>query len=141
MWRKGLTFTIQLRKSYENCRKINKKTAGGKRKALCRLLQNAGEQDVIDTLEQVFDVAERNDWIHGVILNPNGDFSRLTRFRVHHDKDPMLVENTRLDLGISQFDEFYQAYAEFENIVDSTFGVNVSVCDDYIRKLQEDNGN
>ena len=124
----------------ENCHKINKKTAGIKRKVLCRLLHKAGEQDVIDALDQVFDVAERNDWIHGTILNPDGDFSRLTRFRVYHDKDPILVENSILDLGISRFDEFYPAYAKFENVIKSTLGVSVSVCDDYIKKLQEDNG-
>ena len=125
----------------ENCRKINGKTAGVKRRKLCRLLHKAGRQDVIAALNQVFDVAERNDWIHGVILNPDGDFSRLTRFRVYHNKDPMLVENTILDLDISRFDEFYQAYHEFENIVDSAFGVSVAVCNDYMVKLQEDTGN
>ena len=123
----------------ENCHKINKKTAGTKRKVLCRLLHKGGKQDVIDALDQVFDVAERNDWIHGTILNPDGNFSRLTRFRVYHDKDPILVENSILDLGIS-FCEFYQAYAKFENVIESTFGVSVSVCNDYIKKLQEDNG-
>ena len=125
----------------ENCHKINKKTAGIKRKVLCRLLHKDGEQDVIDALDQVFDVAERNDWIHGTILNPDGDFSRLTRFRVYHDKDPILVENSILDLDISRFDEFYPAYDKFKNVIESTFGVSVSVCNDYIKKLQEDNGN
>ena len=121
----------------ENCRKINIKTAGGKRKILSCLFRNAGKQDVISALDRVFDVAERNDWIHGHILNPNGDFSRLTRFRVHHDKDPILVENTPMDLDISPFDEFYEAYKEFESIVESTLGVSVSVCNDYIIKLQQ----
>ena len=126
----------------ENCRKINTKTAGVKRKELRRLLCKDGRQDVIDALDQVFDVAERNDWLHGVILNPDRDYSRLTRFRVYHEKNTISsVENTPVDLDISPFDEFYQAYDKFGNIVDSTFGVSISVCDDYIRKLQEDNGN
>ena len=132
----------------ENCRKINKKTAGGKRKVLYHLLHKAGRQDVIDALDQVFDVAERNDWvaerndwIHGTILNPDGNFSRLTRFRVYYDKDSILVENSILDLDISRFDEFYPAYDKFKNVVENTFGVSVSVCNDYIKKLQEDNGN
>lgn len=124
----------------ENCRKINPMTAKPKRKALCRLLREKDRQDVIDALDQVFDVAERNDWIHGTILNPDGNFSRFTRFRVYPNKDLILVKNSILDLDISQFDEFYQAYGKFENVIESTFGVSVSVCNDYIKKLQEDNG-
>ena len=123
----------------ENCRKINPMTAEPKRKALCRLLREKDRQDVIDALDKVFDVAERNNWIHGVILNPAGDFSLLIRFRVPRDKTRSPIV-TILDLDISPFDEFYQAYHEFEKIVGRSFSIDVSVCDDYIKKLQEDNG-
>ena len=120
----------------ENCRKINKKTAGGKCKVLRGLLQNAGKQDVIDALDQVFDVAERNDWIHGGILNPDGDFCRLTLFRVHHNKNTIVVKNCPVDLSKSPFDEFYQVCTDFEKIVESTFAISRSDGDDYIKKLQ-----
>ena len=123
----------------ENCRKINPMTAEPKRKALCRLLREKDRQDVIDALDEVFDVVKRNDWIHGVILNPAGDYSRLIRFRMPRGKDS-LPKVTPVDLDISPFKGFYQAYHEFEKIVGSAFGITVSVCDDYIKKLQEDNG-
>ena len=132
MYMEVVIWKLSEREPIENCRQINKKTAGQKCKELRRLLKSAGRQGVIDALERVFEVAERNHWIHGVILNPNGDFSRLTRFRVHCGK----VTNTDIDLG-KPFKEFYQAYGTFEKVVESTLGISISVCNDYIDSCQQ----
>ena len=126
------------RNAIDNCHKINKnkKTAGLKRDELRRLLKSAGQQDVIDALDRVFKKAERNDWIHGVILNPDGNFSRFTRFRVHYNKNTFAVKNCPVNLTKSPFDKFYQVCDDFEKIVERTFGISRSVYNDYIIELQ-----
>jgi nicotinamide mononucleotide adenylyltransferase len=66
------------RAAKENCRLVNPKTAGQKKVMLENLLLDKGLKEANDALQEVFSVADRNGWIHGHILNPNQDFSRLT---------------------------------------------------------------
>ena len=64
-----------------SCQNVNRLTSGEKRHRLTPLLERVSP-DAVSALDHLFDVAGRNDWIHGVVLNPHGDHSRLTRFRV-----------------------------------------------------------
>ena len=122
----------------DNCLRINKMTAGKKRDELRSLLESQGHTDIIAALDRVFCVAERNDWIHGHILNPNGDFSLLTRLRVRHNKGCIIVSNEQITPSETPFDEFYAAYGAFEHIVSNTLDVDVNVGNEYIRRLQTD---
>ena len=118
-----------------NCREINKLTSGRKHKRLIQLLKDVAPE-AVTALERVFEVAERNDWVHGVVLNPCGDFSLLTRFRVH--SNPFTVENTPIDFNSSPFQEFYEAYQRFERALDCALGVKTIVlCNEYLRAVQQ----
>jgi len=116
-----------------NCREINTLTSGAKHERLTELLKDVSPEAML-ALHRVFSVAERNDWIHGVVLNPRGDFSVLTRFRVR--KSPLKVENTPIDFG-GPFQEFYEAYGLFTEAVDRLLGIDArAVCDEYLGAVQ-----
>ena len=118
-----------------NCREINPLPNGVKRQRLTRLLKDVSPE-AVSTLRHVFDVAERNDWIHGVVLNPRGDLSVLTRFRVY--RNPFRVENTPIDFTASPFHEFYEAYRQFEKTVDSALGIDTkAMCNEYLIAVQQ----
>ena len=119
-----------------NCRAINKLASGAKRGRLTPLLKSESPEAVA-ALDHLFSVAERNDWVHGVVLNPNGDFSVLTRFRAYSNHEPFRVENVRIDFDSSPFQDFYEAYQRFEREVDRSLGLNtVGMCNQYIRAVQ-----
>ncbi|RZU03141.1 hypothetical protein EV670_1174 [Rivibacter subsaxonicus] len=114
----------------ENCKSINVLKAGRKKERLKKLLDEIGNVDAGNALVEVFDVADRNGWIHGHILNPNGDFSRLTRLRVEVKGPSFYVTNTVV--RTDSFDPFYEAYASFEQ----KSGITKAQCDEYIRLVQ-----
>lgn len=117
-----------------NCQRINKLPSGAKHQRLTQLLMVVSPE-AATALDRVFDVAKRNDWVHGVVLNPGRDFSVLTRFRVH--RNPFKVENTPIDFNGS-FHEFYEAYGQFEQSADRALGIDtIAVCDEYIRAVQQ----
>jgi hypothetical protein len=117
----------------DNCKKINKLTAGVKKKKLAALLEKNSEQEKLNSLNNVFEVADRNDWIHGHILNPKGDFSQLTRLRVIVGSDSLEVSNTPIDGSNSSFDDFYSAWADFQNII----ALSVDECNEYLINIQK----
>ena len=121
------------RSAKENCKDVNlKKTAGEKKEILKKLLSKKHLMDAYSALEKVFAVADRNGWIHGHVLNPNGDFSRLTRLRVQLDGDNLKVDNTTIDVSVSPFLTFYEAFGEFE----AKSGISREKCNEYIALLQ-----
>ncbi len=116
-----------------DCREINKLASGRKRQRLTPLLMDESPE-AVTALNRVFDVAERNDWVHGVVLNPRGDFSVLRRFRVH--RDPLKVENTPIDFD-RPFEKFYEAYEQFGQAVDCALGIDTrAMCNEYLRAVQ-----
>lgn len=120
------------RSAKENCLEINTKTAGQKKKILQDLLQSIGQHEECDALEAVFDVADRNGWLHGHILNPNGDFSVLTRLRIERNGNSFTITNTPISFDTSPFEAFYLVYGQFELKLKLT----KDRCDQYIRDLQ-----
>lgn len=86
---------------------------------------------ILGKLQAVFDAAERNDWIHGHILNPDGDFTRLTRLRI--DTKSKTITNSPIVFSPSPFDGFYAAYGEFQ----AALGITIDECNDYIAKIQK----
>lgn len=85
---------------------------------------------ILGKLQVVFDTAERNDWMHGHILNPNGDFSKLTRLRINTKSGA--VTNETINFSVSPFEGFYKAFEEFRSVI----GITVAECNDYIEKIQ-----
>ena len=117
-----------------NCQEINRHSSGVKHERLIGLLKDVAPE-AETALHRVFDIAERNDWVHGVVLNPRGDFTVLTRFRVY--KNPFKVENTPIHFSSSPFQEFYEAYQEFEKAADYSLGVSTkALSDEYLRAVQ-----
>ena len=134
MMMEGLIWHLRCTSPITNCREINGLPTAVKRQKLTTLLKNRSPE-AVTALDRVFDVAERNDWIHGVVLNPRGDFAVLTRFRVH--RSPFKVSNTRIDMNES-FDEFHDAYRVFHQSVDSALGIDtVAICDAYLQAVQQ----
>lgn len=115
-----------------NCEQVNGLTAGKKRQRLSQIYQTNGATAKLAALDDLFDVAERNDWIHGHILNPNGDFSVLTRLRVKINRGVMDVSNTPIQFTANQFQPFYDAYQQFLDECD----VTIEEANQYIRDLQ-----
>ncbi len=117
----------------ENCQKINKLTAGVKKNRLSNLLIENGLTDANNALGEFFEVAERNNWVHGHILNPNGDFSKLTRLRITTDDAGIVVNNIPVTYDHTSFEEFYESWEKFRQ----EFNLEKAECDQYILKIQE----
>jgi hypothetical protein len=116
----------------DNCKLVNLKTAGKKKAILAELLLGSGQQEVHDALQEVFSVADRNGWIHGHVLNPNGDFSRLTRLRIEKRGADLIVNNSTISFDLSPFELFYEAYGKFE----AKSQISKGMCNEYIDSLQ-----
>lgn len=118
-----------------NCKKINGLTSGRKRQCLTPLLERHASPEAVAALDHVFNVAERNDWIHGVVLNPGWDYTMMTRFRVY--SQPFRVENKPITIKENMFEDFYDAFERFEHEADRALGVStVGLCNNYINSLQ-----
>lgn len=117
----------------KNCKDINPKTAGQKKNYLSKILLEQNQQQINNALTNVFSVADRNGWIHGHILNPGGDFSRFTRLRIEKNiNGDITVNNAEISFDISPFNDFYDAYGQFE----VTSGASTEKCNEYITLLQ-----
>ena len=97
----------------ENCATVNPKTSGKKRLMLEALLQEAGRAETLSLLKDVFEIAERNSWIHGHIQNPAKDFSKLTLLRIEKVGGDIKVSNRVISFDISPFEGFYDACDRF----------------------------
>ena len=118
-----------------NCQRINKFPSGKKHKRLARLLEGLAPHTKV-ALDRVFAVARRNDWVHGVVLNPHGDFSVLTLFRATNQ--PFSVTKFPIDTRSSPFDEFYEKCEQFVNGVDGALRINtMDIANKYLRELQD----
>ncbi len=115
----------------DNCLKLAGKTAGQKKLVLQSLVASTDLQKS-NALTHVFDVAERNNWVHGVVLNPVGDFSALTLLRIKKDNLRLTVSNTPIAIDASAFDEFYPAFQSFGD----AFEITTTDCDKYILAIQ-----
>jgi hypothetical protein len=115
-----------------NCQEINPKTAGPKKQILERLLIEKGMVDAQSALTEVFNVAERNDWLHGHIFNPKGDFSVLTRLRVTVENKELSVSNTQINFETSPFQAFYTAFSRLQE----SLKLSEARCNEYINLIQ-----
>lgn len=116
----------------ENCKLINRLTAGQKKNKLTEILSSNGDNEKLEALNEVFDVADRNGWVHGLILNPYGNFTKLTRLRTRIVDGELEVTNNRIDFNDDPFSEFYPKWEIFMQVM----GISIEEGDDYINKIQ-----
>lgn len=98
-----------------NSQAANGLNAGDKKGVLVKLLTAKGETAKIAAVNKVFDVSDRNGWVHGHILNPGGDFQQMTRLRIEIDKRTKTIKtvtNSPIDYVRPPFQDFYDAYEE-----------------------------
>lgn len=120
-------------KPIDNCCRINPMSAGEKRDELLPLPKAKGHTESAHALDKVFDDAGRNDWIHGCVLNPRGDFSKLTKFRVRKRGNADIhVTNEPTDLVSDPFKAFHMAWEAFETAALKELGVDVETCNAYL---------
>ncbi len=114
----------------DTCREINVLDFRGKFTMLTDLLRKLGKQDIIDAVDKVVDVANRNTWIHSHVISPDENFKSLTRFRV--DRKTKRVQVEPIDIDESPFKMFYEAYGEFEETVLRLSNLNWEMCSMYL---------
>ena len=118
-----------------NCRKINILTGHSKCRILKQLLRKTSHQDVLDALEKAYNIADRNDWIHGHIMEAGHNFEQIARFRYVKDEG---LDYKPLSLDMYPFYEFNDVVTEFGKMIEKAFGITVSTIDDYMRSaIQE----
>jgi hypothetical protein len=117
----------------QNAHALARKMAGEKKGLLLELLEKEKNAEGISALNEVFDIAERNFWVHGTVLNPKGDFSVLTLLRVEKKEKTLHVSNTPIELLNPPFKRFYKAFERFEVAV----GQSEATCNAYIIALQQ----
>ena len=118
----------------DTCREINVLDFRGKCTMLTDLLRKLGKQDIIDAVNKVVDVANRNTWIHSHVISPDENFKSLTRFRV--DRNTKLVQVEPIDFDESPFEMFYEAYGEFEETVLRSSNLNWEMCSMYLHTVR-----
>ena len=88
------------------------------------LLRHAKRQEVVDLMDRVYEVADRNEWIHSVMLSitVGEDLKYLFRLRVDKEGNKWL-HFKGVDLDTSPFMNFHEALAKFEEIIE-VFGID-----------------
>ena len=114
----------------ECCREFNVENTGKKCDMLTRLLKKLGRQDIIDALDKVINVADRNGWIHGHVIIPDKYFEHLTHFRADRESGEVRVERIAPDEAV--FERFYEAYDEFEEMILGSYGISWEYCSMYL---------
>jgi hypothetical protein len=120
-------------------REVNSMRMREKRSEVIHSLRRANKQDVIQALNKVYDVADRNGWVHGVIirigqLTPNG----LLRFNPKND-ERRLPHITNVKLDTLPFEEFREALNEFEKLVMEEFEITGNTCFEYLISVATEN--
>ncbi len=129
----------------QNFREINKLSPSKKRGTLMDYLKRIRERDVLTALNEVFDVAERNNWIHALVFpikeKEGGEYEDDTWlwYRLDNAGDrPKLLQLTESYGGGSPFVEFYEAWNKFRSAAERSFGFLVDVADYYLDALTEE---
>ena len=92
------------------------------------------QQDVLEALDEVFAIAERNKWVHGHIISVGSNPERLARFKVEYneDKKEMRAECKFIDDFNSPFAEFTDTLVGFFDIAKIAFHLQPNEHDEYL---------
>lgn len=129
----------------QNFRKINQLSPNKKRSALIDCLRRINESDVLDAVNKAYDVAERNQWIHGLVIpikvkegeEHEEDTWLLYRFNKVKNR-PKFVRITESDHGDRLFVEFHEAWRGLKSAAERAFGFLMDVADYYLVTLAEE---
>ena len=119
-----------------NAREMNKMDSWQKRLELSAQLRQIERLDVIQAVDEVYDVADRNKWIHGLYVafqDPSPDVS-LWRANTMRERKGYL-RFTRLHPDGSQFDEFHEALNALANIADTSLDFSCDRFSNYLSTL------
>lgn len=129
----------------QNFHEINELSPNRKRGTLMEYLKRIRERDLLTALNEVFDVAERNNWIHALVFSikekEGGEYEDDTWlwYRLNKVGDrPKLLQLTESYGGGSPFVEFHEAWNRFRSAAERSFGFLVDVADYYLVALAEE---
>lgn len=107
-------------------------------------LRRINERDVLAAVNKVYDVADRNQWIHGLVIpikvKEGGEYEEDTwlLYRFNKVKNrPRFARITESD-GDILFVEFHEAWKSLKSAAERSFGFLVDVADHYLVALAEE---
>ena len=120
-------------------REVNSMQMRAKRSEVIHWLRRANKQDVIHAVNKVYNVANRNGWVHGVVididqLTPNA----LLRFNPENDERRQPHVST-VKLDTLPFEEFSEALDEFWKLVQEEFEITANTCFGYLLSVAGEN--
>ena len=127
----------------ENCLQVNPLKTDRRMNNLRELLKKAKQDDVLNALEEVCAIAERDDWIHGHIIRRKGSNpEKLARFKVVYNKEQknMRAECKFFDDFKSPFGEFTDTLQKFYSTAEKAFNLQSDAHDDYLTKVLDEQG-
>ena len=128
------TKVLNERISYSrNYRDVNSMQVREKRSELRYLLRYAKRNDVIEAIDKVYDVADRNEWIHGKIFYFPMSLLDDRVIRFNPDKpERRSPRRETVPLDSSAFEDFREAYNEFLTVINQAFDFEGTWCLDYL---------
>ena len=125
--------------STQNFREINHLSTTRKRYTCMSYLKRSRRKDVIAALEKVYDVAERNKWVHGMVIpdryvDEDGE-KRVTLYRFNMvNNRPQTVILAEANVFGSPFEEFHEAWTSFRSMAQSAYNIptEIDVDDAYL---------
>ena len=113
-----------------NCAKINFLTSHFKCDKLKTLLRETSHQEVLDAMEKAYNIADRNGWIHGHIMQHGEKHDRIARFRYVKNQG---LDYKELSPDTYPYYEFSNALEEFGRVIEKAFGIDEGVINYYMR--------
>ncbi len=122
-----------------NYRDVNSMQVREKRSELKYLLRYAKRHDVIEAIEKVYDVAERNEWVHGKILYFQLSSLADAVIRFNPDKpERRFPQAVTVPLDSLPFAEFREAYNECWTVISQVFDFDGNTCVNYLLAVAQE---
>ena len=133
---KVLNERISLSRNY---RDVNSMQVREKRSELKYLLQYAKRHDVMEAIEKVYDVADRNEWVHGKMLyfQLPSLADRVIRFNPEQP-DRRYAKTVNVSLDSIPFTDFREAYDECSTVICRAFEFDGNTCLKYLLALDQE---
>ena len=125
------TKVLNERISYSrNYRDVNSMQVREKRSELKYLLRYAKRYDVIEAIEKVYNVADRNEWVHGKILYLSIT-DKVIRFNPDNPERRYPQAET-IPLDSLAFTDLHEAYDECWTVISQVYDFDGSTCLAYL---------
>jgi len=83
VWHIRTEFLNEKISCYNNFREMRQLQSWEKRKVFLSYLRRIGRQEVMKAAKEVYEIAERNEWIHGVVIHFTGLESGIITIRMN----------------------------------------------------------